>query len=230
MRKKDFIEIQVTQNDYSALTLVDGISMKLNVGDKIVVERGNINNESMNSSLWSEDSLRIIRRQPHRWFPHNSNNCFIQIVEKLFHENYIELHGIVIQPDDKFYSKSETYLEKEESQRENSKDQLYSELNEEAPKANYIKYSPDKLVRGQFGRLTQGQGRLIEYVLLSDRFLDREPVEGYFYLLNTPTLSCGGFWRETGERQEGYKVIEMEDIDEVKALKRYKKFLSVWKE
>ena len=230
MRKKDFIEIQVTQNDYSALTLVDGISMKLNVGDKIVVERGNINNESMNSSLWSEDSLRIIRRQPHRWFPHNSNNCFMKIVEKLFHENYIELHGIVIQPDDKFYSKSETYLEKEESQRENSKDQLYSELNEEAPKANYIKYSPDKLVRGQFGRLTQGQERLIEYVLLSDRFLDREPLSGYFYLLKIPTISCGSFSKETGERGENCKIIEMEDIDETKALERYNKFLSVWKE
>lgn len=230
MRKKDFIEIQVTQNDYSAFTLVDGISMKLNVGDKIVVERGNINNESMNSSLWSEDSLRIIRRQPHHWFPHNSNNCFIQIVEKLFHENYIELHGIVIQPDDKFYSKSETYLEKEESQRENSKDQLYSELNEEAPKANYIKYSPDKLVRGQFGKIMHGKENLIEYILLSDRHLDREPLEGYFYLLRIPTLSCGGFWRETGERSESCKVIEMEDIDETKALERYNKFLSVWKE
>lgn len=230
MREKDYIEIQVTQNDYSSLTLADGISMKLNVGDKIVVERGNINNESINSTLWSEDSLRIIRRQPHRWFPQNSNNCFIQIVEKLFHDNYIEFHGIVIQPDGNFYSKPETYLEKEESQRENSKDQLYSELNEEAPKANYIKYSPDKLVRGKFGRLTQGQGRLIEYVLLSDRFLDREPLSGYFYLLKIPTISCGSFSKETGERGENCKIIEMEDIDETKALERYNKFLGVWKE
>lgn len=230
MREKNYIEIQVTQNDYSSLTLADGISMKLNVGDKIVVERGNINNESINSTLWSEDSLRIIRRQPHRWFPQNSNNCFIQIVEKLFHDNYIEFHGIVMQPDSNFYSKSETYLEKEESQRENSKDQLYSELNEEAPKANYIKYSPDKLVRGQFGKFGKlGSTHPIEYVLLSDRYLDKEPLEGYFYLLSTPTLSCGGFWRETGERQEGYKVLEMEDIDETKALERYNKFLSVWK-
>lgn len=230
MREKDYIEIQVTQNDYSSLTLADGISMKLNVWDKIVVERGNINNESINSTLWSEDSLRIIRRQPHRWFPQNSNNCFIQIVEKLFHGNYIEFHGIIIQPGSNFYSHPETYLEKEESQRENSKDQLYSELNEEAPKANYIKYSPDKLIRGQFGRLTQGQEDPIEYVLLSDRFLDREPLSGYFYLLKIPTISCGSFCKETGERGENCKIIEMEDIDETKALERYYKFLSVWKE
>lgn len=230
MREKDFIEIQVTRNDYSALTLVDGISMKLNVGDKIVVERGNINNESINSTLWSEDSLRIIRRQPHRWFPQNSNNCFILIVEKLFHDNYIELHGIVIQPDGKFYSKPEICLEKEDPQSENSKNQLYSELNEEAKKTNYIKYSSDKLVRGQFGKIMYGKENIIECVLLSDRFLDREPLEGYFYLLKIQTVSCGGFWKETGERSESCKVIEMEDIDETTALERYNQFLNAWKE
>ena len=105
---------------------------------------------------------------------------------------------------------------------------LYAELNKEARKAKYIKYSPDKLARGQFGKIMHGKENLIEYILLSDRQLDREPLEGYFYLLSIPTLSCGGFWRETGERSESCKVIEMEDIDEAKALERYNKFLSVW--
>lgn len=115
-------------------------------------------------------------------------------------------------------------------QSDDTKDRLYAELNEEARKAKYIKYSPDKLVRGQFGRFGKlGSAYPIEYVLLSDRFLDREPLEGYFYLLNIKTLSCGGFWKETGERNEGYKVLEMEDIDEAKALERYNQFLSVWK-
>lgn len=113
---------------------------------------------------------------------------------------------------------------------ENMKE-LYAELNEDAIKAKYIKYSPDKLVRGQFGKFGKlGSTRPIEYVLLSDRFLDKEPLEGYFYLLSEPTLCCGGFWRETGERQDGYKVLEIEDIDEAKALERYDQFLSVWKE
>lgn len=107
---------------------------------------------------------------------------------------------------------------------------LYIELNEEARKAKYIKYSPDKLVRGQFGKFGKlGSPYPTEYVLLSDRMLDREPFEGYAYLLKRPTISCGGFWRETGERNDNYKVLEMEDIDEAKALERYNKFLSVWK-
>ena len=123
-----------------------------------------------------------------------------------------------------------TSNEKEDFPPENMKE-LYAELNKEARKANYIKYSPDKLVRGQFGKFGKlGSTYPIEYVLLSDRFLDREPLEGYFYLLSTPTLSSGGFWRETGERDEGYKVLEMEDIDEAKALERYNQFLKAWKE
>lgn len=120
--------------------------------------------------------------------------------------------------------------EKEAPQSENSKNQLYSELNEGAKKANYIKYSPDKLVRGQFGKIMYGKENIIECVLLSDRFLDREPLEGYFYLLKIQTVSCGGFERETGERSESCKVIEMEDIDETTALERYNQFLNAWKE
>lgn len=120
--------------------------------------------------------------------------------------------------------------EKEDPQSENSKNHLYSELNEGAKKANYIKYSPDKLVRGQFGKIMYGKENIIEYVLLSDRFLDRELLEGYFYLLRIQTVSCGGFWRGTGERSESCKVIEMEDIDETTALERYNQFLNAWKE
>lgn len=110
------------------------------------------------------------------------------------------------------------------------KAQLYAELNERAPKANYIKYSPDKLVRGQFGKIMYGKENLIEYVLLSDRFLNRAPNTGYFYRLLVQTISCGEFTRITGERGEGCKVIEMEDIDETKALERYNQFLNVWRE
>lgn len=123
-----------------------------------------------------------------------------------------------------------TSNEKKDFPSENMK-KLYAELNEEARKAKYIKYSPDKLVRGQFGKFGKlGSPYPIEYVLLSDRMLDREPLEGHAYLLKTPALGCSAFWRETGERNEGYKVLEMEDIDEAKALERYNQFLSVWKE
>lgn len=117
----------------------------------------------------------------------------------------------------------------EDAQSKEIKDHLYRELNEEAKKATYIKYSPDKLVRGQFGKLSLGPENSIEYVLLSDRFLNREFHTGYFYLLKIQTISCGGFFLETGERAAYCKVIEMEDIDEAKALERYNQFLKVWK-
>lgn len=61
-----------------------------------------------------------------------------------------------------------------------------------------------------------GRENLIEYVLLSDRFLNRqESFETYFYPLSIP-ISCGSFHKETGERSEGCKVIEMEVIDEAR--------------
>lgn len=108
---------------------------------------------------------------------------------------------------------------------------LYAELNKEARKADYIPYSPDKLIIGQFGKVMHGKENLIEYVLLSDRFLNRqESFETYFYLLSIPTISCGSFHKETGERSEGCKVIEMEVIDEARARERYRRFLAVWKE
>lgn len=228
MNDKGYIEIQITQNDYCTLNFADGISMKLNIGDKIVIEDNILKKENDKSILWDEESQRIIRTHPNRWFQ-SSNKCFILINEKLFHDNYIELRGIVIQPDGKSYSKPEKCLEKEDFPPKNMKE-LYAELNEEARKAKYIKYSPDKLVRGQFGKIMYGKENLVECVLLSDRHLDREPLEGYFYLLITPTLSCGGFWKETGERSESCKVIEMEDIDETTALERYNQFINVWKE
>lgn len=108
---------------------------------------------------------------------------------------------------------------------------LYAELNEEAGKADYIPYSPDKLIIGQFGKVMHGKENLIEYVLLSDRFLNRqESFETYFYPLSIPTISYGSFHKETGERSEGCKVIEMEVIDEARARERYRHFLAVWKE
>ena len=120
---------------------------------------------------------------------------------------------------------------KEELPPDDLKADLYAELNEEAGKADYIPYAPDKLIIGQFGKIMHGKENLIEYVLLSDRFLNREEsFETYFYPLSIPTISCGSFHKETGERSEGCKVIEMEVIDEAKARERYKRFLSVWKE
>lgn len=120
---------------------------------------------------------------------------------------------------------------KEDLPPDDLKADLYAELNEEAGKADYIPYSPDKLIIGQFGKVMHGKENLIEYVLLSDRFLNRqESFETYFYPLSIPTISCGSFHKETGERSEGCKVIEMEVIDEVRARERYRRFLAVWKE
>ena len=119
---------------------------------------------------------------------------------------------------------------KEDLPPDDLKADLYAELNEEAGKADYIPYSPDKLIIGQFGKVMHGKENLIEYVLLSDRFLNRqESFETYFYPLSIPTISCGSFHKETGERSEGCKVIEMEVIDEARARERYRRFLAVWK-
>ena len=120
---------------------------------------------------------------------------------------------------------------KEDLPPDDLKADLYAELNEEAGKADYIPYSPDKLIIGQFGKVMHGKENLIEYVLLSDRFLNRqESFETYFSPLSIPTISYGSFHKETGERSEGCKVIEMEVIDEARARERYRHFLAVWKE
>ena len=120
---------------------------------------------------------------------------------------------------------------KEDLPPDDLKADLYAELNEEAGKADYIPYFPDKLIIGQFGKVMHGKENLIEYVLLSDRFLNRqESFETYFYPLSIPTISYGSFHKETGERSEGCKVIEMEVIDEARARERYRHFLAVWKE
>ena len=104
---------------------------------------------------------------------------------------------------------------KEDLPPDDLKADLYAELNEEAGKADYIPYSPDKLIIGQFGKVMHG-GR-------------ENLFETYFYPLSIP-ISCGSFHKETGERSEGCKVIEMEVIDEARARERYRRFLAVWKE
>lgn len=108
--------------------------------------------------------------------------------------------------------------------------ELYSKLNEDSVKVNYTEYTPDKLVRGKFGKIMYGENNTIEHVLLSDRFLARDLLLGYFYILSKETISCGGFDIRTGERHESCKVIEIEDISEDEAIKRYNQFLEVWKE
>lgn len=56
---------------------------------------------------------------------------------------------------------------KEDLPPDDLKADLYAELNEEAGKAEYIPYSTDKLIIGQFGKVMHGnRENLIEYVLL----------------------------------------------------------------
>ena len=91
---------------------------------------------------------------------------------------------------------------KEDLPPDDLKADLYAELNEEAGKADYIPYSPDKLIIGQFGKVMHGKENLVEYVLLSDRFLNRqESFETYFYPLSIP-ISCVPFIKrpEKGQR------------------------------
>ncbi len=109
--------------------------------------------------------------------------------------------------------------------------EVYSRLNEEVAKARFIPYSPDKLAKGKFGKVLYGTMNEIIYVLLSDTFLERKVIQGYFYPLNAPTIGCGMFDLHTGIRHETCRVIEIEDImDESKVAERYSYFLRVWRE
>lgn len=87
--------------------------------------------------------------------------------------------------------------------------EFYNKLREDSTKVNYTKYTPDKLVRGKFGKIMCGENNTIEYVLLSDRFLGRDILLVYFCILCIETISCGGFDIRTGERHESCKVIEI---------------------
>lgn len=50
---------------------------------------------------------------------------------------------------------------KEDLPPDDLKADLYAELNEEAGKADYIPYSPDKLIIGQFGKVMHGKENLL---------------------------------------------------------------------
>jgi hypothetical protein len=105
---------------------------------------------------------------------------------------------------------------------------FYRILKEKATEIEYIEYSSENLKRGKLGKILVRN--TIEYVLLSDRFLDREPNNsfGYFYRLNHESISNGGFVIESGERSDTCKVIAIEkNIDDKDALRRYNKFLEM---
>ncbi|MDR1502744.1 MAG: hypothetical protein LBT43_09845 [Prevotella sp.] len=105
---------------------------------------------------------------------------------------------------------------------------FYRILKEKATEIEYIEYSSENLKRGKLGKILVRN--TIEYVLLSDRFLDREPDNsfGYFYRLNNESISNGGFVIESGERSDTCKVIVIEkNIDDKDALLRYNKFLEM---
>ena len=109
--------------------------------------------------------------------------------------------------------------------------EVYHRLNEELGNVRFIPYSPERLVKGKFGKVLYGKRNEIVYVLLSDTFLDWEVIQGYFYPLSAPTIGCGMFDIDTGIRHETCRVIEIEDtMDESKVAERYNYFLRVWRE
>lgn len=109
--------------------------------------------------------------------------------------------------------------------------EVYHRLNEEVGNVRFIPYSPERLVKGKLGKVLYGKRNEIVYVLLSDTFLDREVIQGYFYPLSAPTIGCGMFDLDTGIRHETCRVIEIEDtMDESKVAERYNYFLRVWRE
>lgn len=102
--KKAYIEIQIPRQGeearYETFNLKPEIAMQFNVGDKWIIERDRI-------APWMnviEDCHHLKFSQNVRsYFPPLSNRCFIQIVERFFDGDSIEIHGKTVSPDGEFY-------------------------------------------------------------------------------------------------------------------------------
>lgn len=101
---KSYIEVLIKEDEIDMWNLEPGVCEKLHIGDKIVVNRGHIKESDFMLGFFSNNTRDIFSLNENRYFG-SSNWCFIQITEKIFHENCIEFHGKIVSEDGLFYSK-----------------------------------------------------------------------------------------------------------------------------
>lgn len=100
---KSYIEVLISNDDIDTWNLAPGIYEKFHTGDKIAIDRGRIKEPDFMLGILSDDTRNGFFRNEHRYFG-SSNICFIQIIEKIYHENHVELHGKKVPEDGLFYS------------------------------------------------------------------------------------------------------------------------------
>lgn len=97
------IEVLFEDGGIDNWNLAPGICEKMHIGDKILIDRHRISVPGFMHGVFSESTRRNFIVHEKRYF-NSSNLCVVQITEKIYHENYIELHGKIVDKDDVFYS------------------------------------------------------------------------------------------------------------------------------
>jgi hypothetical protein len=97
-KKKGYIEFECPNEDYKTINLVPGVAEKLNIGDKIAINRNRIKDPEFMADFLSEDSRRLFSNNENTIFG-TQNKSFIIITEKIHHEFHIELNGILHIPE-----------------------------------------------------------------------------------------------------------------------------------
>lgn len=100
---KSYIEVLIKKDDIDTWNLAPGVCDKLRIGDKIAIDRGSIKESDFMLGILSDDTRKSFSQKENRYFG-SSNRCFIQIIEKIYHKNHVELHGKIVPEDGLFYS------------------------------------------------------------------------------------------------------------------------------
>lgn len=105
--KRAYIEIQVLTDNaeptYDTFNLNPDIAIHFQVGDKWIIKRDRIEQSDFFENIICHDHRLMFYQREMSYFSSHSNICFIKIVERLFDEDCLELHGKVIPKDGEFY-------------------------------------------------------------------------------------------------------------------------------
>lgn len=100
---KTYIEVQIKGDDIDIWNLKPEVSEKFRPGDKIAIERSRITEPDFMLGIFFDDTRNIFLQNENHYFG-SSNMLFVQIIEKIYHENHIEFHGKIVTEDGLFYS------------------------------------------------------------------------------------------------------------------------------
>lgn len=106
--KKAYIEIQSmaknSAKNYDTFNLNPERAMQFHIGDKWVIDYERLHKSDFWIGTIEKYHCQQFSQNKERYFSSSSSLCFIQITERLFYENCLELHGIVISSDGNFYT------------------------------------------------------------------------------------------------------------------------------